>query len=283
MLFAEEQSVRSITYATSAILDRLSAPGRAARFRRHRTPFIHRGKHGLVFELHPGEEIDGHIAIYGIYEHRLLRLLESLIPANAVMLDIGANIGNHALYLARQCSAVHCFEPNPRAYARLERNIALNNAANIQVHRFGLSSRNETAIFYENASGNLGASGFRSSEGERRELPIRNADDAVAELSLSRIDLVKIDVEGMEPEVISGLRETIARFRPIIAFEYSGHRHANWPLIHEALSGYEIFEPLFRRGVAALLNGGMPKLHPVGRPEDRWYESLIAIPLEAPR
>jgi len=275
--------VRSITYAASAIIDRLAAPGRAARFRQHRTPFIHHGKHGLIFELHPNEEIDGHIATYGIYEHRLLRLLESLIPANAVMLDIGANIGNHALYLARECSAVHCFEPNPRAYARLERNIALNKAANIQVHRFGLGSRDETATFHENASGNLGASGFRSSEGERRELPIRNADDAVAELGLSRIDLVKIDVEGMEPEVLSGLSKTIATFRPIIAFEYSGHKHANWALIQEALSGYEFFEPVFRRGIAALFNGGMAELHPVGRPEDRWYESLIAVPLDVRR
>ena len=273
--------MRSITYAASAIFDRLAAPWRAARFRQHRSPFIHHGKHGLVFELHPNEEIDGHIATYGIYEHRLLRLLESLIPANAVMLDIGANIGNHALYLARACSAVHCFEPNPRAYARLERNIALNKATNIRVHRFGLGRSDETATFYENTSGNLGASGFRSCEGERRDLPIRNADDAVAELGLSRIDLVKIDVEGMEAEVLSGLRETIARFRPVIAFEYSGHKQPNWSLIHEALSGYEFFEPLFRRGFAGLLNGGMPKLQPVARPEDRWYESFIAIPLQA--
>ena len=57
---------------------------------------------------------------------------------------------------------------------------------------------------------------------------------------------MKIDVEGMEPEVLSGLSKTIATFRPIIAFEYSGHKHANWALIQEALSGYEFFEPVFR-------------------------------------
>lgn len=267
-----------ITYAVSAVFDRLVAPRRAASLRRRHGPFLHRGKHGLLFELHPDEEIDRHIATYGIYEHRLLRFLEILIPDGALMLDIGANIGNHALYLSRKCSAVHCFEPNPRAYARLERNIALNVAAKIRVHRFGLGSKDEIATFYENASGNLGASGFRSSEGEPRELPVRNADRAVAELNLARIDLVKIDVEGMEPEVLSGLRETIAKFRPIIAFEYNGQKHANWSMIQEALDAYDLFEPVFGRGVAALLNGGMPKLQPVGTPEDRWYESLIAIP-----
>ena len=64
--------------------------------------------------------------------------------------------------------------------------------------------------------------------------------------------------------MLSGLSKTIATFRPIIAFEYSGHKHANWALIQEALSGYEFFEPVFRRGIAALFNGGMAELHPVG-------------------
>ena len=88
---------------------------------------------------------------------------------------------------------------------------------------------------------------------------------------------MKIDVEGMEPEVLSGLSKTIATFRPIIAFEYSGHKHANWALIQEALSGYEFFEPVFRRGIAALFNGGMAELHPVA--EGR---SLVRKPYRGP-
>lgn len=270
--------MRSIIYAASAVLDRIAKPVRAAKLSRQRAAFLHRGKHGLMFELYPDEEIDRHIAVYGIYEYRLLRFLESLIPDGAVMLDIGANIGNHALYLARKCSQVHCFEPNPRAFSRLERNISLNLAANISVHRVGLGSYDETATFYENASGNLGASGFKASDGETRELPLRNADQAVAELELPRLDLVKIDVEGMEPEVVSGLSKTIARFRPIVAFEYSGHRHADWPVIDAALTDYDFFEPIFSEGLASFLNGGMPRLKPIMAPENRWYESLVAMP-----
>lgn len=249
-------------YVAGRLLARFLTPLRSARYRRRSVPFVCRAERNLLFELHPGEEIDRHIAIYGIYERRILHYLESLVPKGGVVLDIGANIGNHALFLSRKAGEVHCFEPNPRAYRRLERNIALNRISNIRVHRFGLGDRNLTARFTE-TPGNLGAGHF-DQDGDI-ELQIRKGDDAI---SLPRIDLIKSDVEGMEARVFKGLRGTIRKQRPVIAFEC--HDIEGWEAIRENLPGYHIVEPVFTR------LSPVPNLVPVETPT--WHECLIALP-----
>lgn len=249
-------------YVAERVLARLLIPLRVARYRRRSGPFVHRAERGLLFELHPGEEIDRHIATYGIYERRILHYLETLVPTGGVVLDIGANIGNHALFLSKKASEVHCFEPNPCAYGRLERNIRLNRASSVRVHRFGLGDRDMSACFSE-TSGNLGASHF--GKDGNLELLIRKGDDAI---SLPRIDLIKIDVEGMEASVFKGLRGTIRKHRPAIAFEC--HDTESWDAIRDSLPGYRIVEPVFTRLSPA------PKLVPVETPT--WHECLIALP-----
>ena len=206
------------------------------------------------------------------------------------MLDIGANIGNHALFLARHCSAVHCYEPNPRVLRRLERNIELNGAENIIVHGFGLGEDNEIATFHENVDGNVGASSFVKPFGDCREvqLPIRNAGEAVAELHLDRLDLVKVDVEGMEETVFRALLGTINRFKPAIAFEFRGQLEdvRGFDEIRSLLSGYQIYEAqfspaegsFFARIAWNLRKAGMPDLVPVQKVEPRAYENLVALP-----
>ena len=283
-----------LAYVADRSLAQLIAPFREARHRKRKAPFIFRGDRGLLFELYPGEEIDRHIATSGIYERRLLRYLDHVLPAGAVMLDVGANIGNHALYLARKCAAVHCFEPNPETWRRLERNIALNGATNVTVHRYGLGDRDCVAPFRTNREGNLGASGFvamgRPAEtgSDLLELPIRDADRVIDELQLGRLDLIKIDVEGMEPQVLHALRRSIARYRPLVTFEYSGHLSGDeeWRTVRASLPGYTILAPRpagESRKIGKMLQlirrGGFPEFAEVREPEPRWHECLIAFPV----
>lgn len=265
----EGENLQTLLYMIDRALAAAARPLRKAYYRRQSYPFIHSAERNLRFELYPGEEIDRHIVVNGIYERRYLRFLESIIPDGAVILDIGANIGNHALYLSRKAAAVHCFEPNPRAWARLERNIALNNASNVLVHHYGLNDRNCFQRFTE-VAGNLGMT--RPSDNGELELELRKGDESV---SLPRIDFIKIDVEGAEGKVLAGLKHTIAKHRPIIAFEYNG---GAWEIIGQSLAGYSIVEPRYPRGVRAIARRGQPELVPTNTPEPRWYESLIALP-----
>jgi FkbM family methyltransferase len=184
-----------------------------------------------------------------------------LVPSGGTVVDIGANIGNHALFLSRKAGVVHCFEPNPRAYQRLERNIALNDISNIIVHQHGIGSENAVRHFHDESDGNLGMSRY-SPDGEL-ELEVRRGDDVI---SLDRVDLIKIDVEGMEADVLCGLRRSIRKYRPVVVFEYNG---GDWQTIVESLPGYSISEPVF-----APLNPS-PKLKRVTERPERWVECLI--------
>lgn len=270
-------------------------PRRAKVYQARTEPFLHTTPDGLQFKLAPGEYVDRYIAVEGIYERRFLRFFKRELPPGAVMIDIGANIGNHALYLHRDCAEVHCFEPNPRAAERLEHNVALNHAANVHVHRVGLGSKDAILNFASNIAGNLGNSGFSTAslhpgEYETIELPIRNADDAIAALSLDRIDFIKIDVEGLEEQVFEGLKGTIRQYRPLIAFEYHGQLTARSAFDHirHCLPDYTIADMTFAadnssalaRTVYHLQHGDRLTLREVITPQQRTYESLLAIPNE---
>lgn len=269
---------------------------RAKRYAARRESFVHRTTNGLLFRLDPGEVVDRDIAVHGIYERRFLAFVRRALPEGAVVLDIGANIGNHALFLHDICSEIHCFEPNPRAWQRLEQNIALNNVRNIRVHRVGLGAGDGDLPFSDNVSGNLGAGTFigRTDGGTWNiiRLPIRNADNEIERLGLTRIDFIKIDVEGMERDLLEALKCTIGKHRPLLSFEYHGQLLGTEPFedIRKTLSGYQIAELSYARPGGSALervlyhlrHAGHPHLKSVHLPERRTYENLLAIPDESP-
>lgn len=150
------------------------------------------------------------------------------------LLDIGANMGSHALYYADIFNLVHAFEPNPPTYRQLQGNAALNPDLSIHVHPFGLSKGNGSLDFVSQfgAEGNLGSSAFvpkddKQDLGSKQkivQLPVRCGDDVMGEWGIDRVDAIKIDVEGHEIDVLKGLQNTIKRDRPLIVFEYMTER-----------------------------------------------------------
>lgn len=272
-------------------------PRRRRAFARRTGQYLHTTGEGLRFWLQPGQLLDHYIAVDGIFERRYLRFIARILPPGAVVIDIGANIGNHALYLHRQCSTVHCFEPNPIIVERLRRNVAANNAANVHVHPVGLGSIDATLKFAFNEAGNYGASGFfdpgKTPGFQLLELPVRNADAAIRALRLGRLDFIKMDVEGFEQKVIDGLGDTIARFQPLVAFEFHGHLAQPGDfdrLVAGFGPGYRIAEPGYLPEGSPLVSrvkyhfhhGDKMVLREVSRAEGRAYELLFAIPAGHP-
>ena len=273
-------------------------PRRRRYFEAQTEPFICVTPNGLRFALEPGQFVDRYIATEGIYERPFLRFFREALPRGSVMIDIGANIGNHALYLHDHCSVVHCYEPNPTAAARLRHNIELNHAANVFVHEIGLGDRDATLPFASNVEDNLGNSGYLSGQEhwvgafDTIELPIRRADAAIGELGLTRIDLIKIDVEGLEPQLFSGLTETISRYRPLIAFEFHGQltSAAVFDQIRKSLPNYTIADMTYAADDSGVVLRLLYHLRHITRltlraittPKLRSYESLLAVPDEHP-
>lgn len=165
----------------------------------------------------------------GIYAKQelayLTALLDRLSPEN--VLEIGANIGNHALPFSLYAKHVWCFEPNPEVFEILSRNIEINNIGNITAIPAGVSDQDRKTILHVDLSGNLGASTlaaenkFDGVQYKDVSVEIVAGDKWVRNNVPSKIDFVKIDVEGHELNVLRGLKSTLVSQRPIISMEWS--------------------------------------------------------------
>jgi FkbM family methyltransferase len=158
--------------------------------------------------------------LYGEYSNEEADLFRSLVKPGAIALDIGAHIGPHTLVLSTAVGpqgAVLAFEPQRVLFQMLCANLALNNHTNVYGYHAVVSDRPGTRFVpqfdyaVENNYAGLALGNYQ--EGEKvRMLTIDS-------LELRRCDFLKIDVEGMELEVLKGARETITCFRPALYVE----------------------------------------------------------------
>lgn len=183
------------------------------------------------------DHISQHIQKYGLYEKERLLLLNALLDklTDPVVLDIGANIGNHSLAFSTKAKQVHAFEPIPEVFSLMEKNIAQNNIQNIVVHNIALSDTEDEATIYMVKEGNVGMSSFdkRGDEVEPVQVFKQIGDIFVENNGINKIDFIKIDVEAHEYYVIKGLMNSIRKHKPIITLEW------NDPLTIERFSGSE--------------------------------------------
>ncbi|MBL6080129.1 FkbM family methyltransferase [Belnapia sp. T18] len=184
-------------------------------------------------------------AVGQFYEVEELRIIEEFFPRGGVFVDIGSNVGNHSLYVGTYLHPrqIILFEPNPPAIAILTLNLALNGlqpVADLTYLGTGLAdvpSRAQARV----PEGNLGGTWLAPTQEEDALVLIRG-DDALAH---RRVDFLKIDVEGMEMQVLAGLQRTIATWRPPLFIEIE-NRNAEAFQSWTERQGYRI-ERRFRR------------------------------------
>lgn len=149
------------------------------------------------------------------YELAMLKDMATRLRPQDLVLDVGANIGNHALFLAAVAQArVVAFEPNRELCAALGRSVARNGLGDaVSIRPCGLGAGAAQASFAESIPTNLGQQTLRLGEGE---IEVVALDSLVFD---APIRMIKIDVEGMEIDVLRGGRATIARDRPTLYVE----------------------------------------------------------------
>jgi FkbM family methyltransferase len=151
------------------------------------------------------------------YELDELEMLRAHVPAGMCVLDIGAHVGNHTVYFEKvmQARRVLAVEPAPRAQFLLRTNCALNRLRNVDLSYLGkaLGRQRASGSLVRDTSTNSGGVSLRVGPGA---VPIYKGDDLFAGETL---DLIKIDVEGMELDVLAGLARTIERCRPVMFIE----------------------------------------------------------------
>ncbi|QXF11814.1 MULTISPECIES: FkbM family methyltransferase [Sphingopyxis] len=171
----------------------------------------------------------GHVInVDGRYEDDYLQTVFGWLTSFAggmkdrLALDIGANIGNHAVFLSQHFREVHAFEPNPRTFELLRFNAA--HAGNVIAHPRGLSDADVVGTLKENPT-NMGGTYIELGANEdvpgKPPVSLGTLDKFVETQGLDDIALIKIDTEGFEARILRGARQVLENHKPLIIFELS--------------------------------------------------------------
>lgn len=163
--------------------------------------------------------------LLGTYEEPVQEAISTNLAAGSVFYDIGANIGFFSLLAARLVGAegrVYAFEPVPQNAATIVRNASINGIDVIEVfaEAVGAQTGRTDLLLARHAGGaSLALAGAPPDMVGRIEVEMTTLDDAVAHRRIRPPSLVKIDVEGAELEVLSGMSSILERHRPRILCE----------------------------------------------------------------
>lgn len=158
---------------------------------------------------------------YGEAHELELQLLRQLCGPGSCVFDLGANIGDHTIPLAQHVGErgfVFAFEPQRLIFQTLCANVALNDLGNVDCIHAAVGASRGTVLIPEldySVEANYGGIEVSSFD-EGRPVPRVVLDDY---LGVRDANLLKIDVEGMEREVLEGGRAFIERFRPVLYVE----------------------------------------------------------------
>lgn len=180
---------------------------------------------GAKYEGNFDTFIDWSVFYYGAYAREELRLIGDFLPTlvKPVFMDIGANIGHHALFAAARSTKVLAFEPFEDVAKKLKQKVSTNKLSNVFLFEYALGEKNENAAYSLPVGHNTGTGSFANPEGhgETLTLPIKIGDEVLAQNSLTDIHFIKIDTEGFKPFVLKGLRKSLEHSRPLVFFEWT--------------------------------------------------------------
>jgi FkbM family methyltransferase len=178
------------------------------------------------------------------FESDIFPVLAPCIPPDAVVFDVGANIGNHALYWALKSKAkkVYAFEPIASTFSILKRNVALNGLENVIIPiNAAVSDQIEKLSLLSYSASNTGGTELRKDqEGTIKAITLDSF-----EFPEQKVDFVKIDVETFECHVIRGGMNFLAKFHPAYLFiEVRQGDHMTWVNDSLATMRYEYIREL---------------------------------------
>jgi FkbM family methyltransferase len=176
--------------------------------------------------LDSSEYIQGHLYVFNCFEPSTISTIEQLTKVDDIVFDIGANIGYLSLVFAESVGEkgmVYAFEPEETNFNTLKLNISLNKYDNIFPLKLAVSNVEAKLKLYKASDNNKGSHSTiynpENLEETFEEVDTIIFDKFIETKGITKVDIIKIDVEGAEYEVILGMKETIERFHPIIFME----------------------------------------------------------------
>jgi FkbM family methyltransferase len=194
---------------------------------------------GIRYQLNLNEGIDFSIYLLGAFEPGTQKTLQKLVKPGDVVFDIGANVGAHTLGIAQSVGGsgkVYAFEPADFAFAKLKRNLELNPELRACTFPLQILLAASSAVAPQREI--YASWPFESSEPIHPKLrgrlvsaehaTIDTLDNVVQRENITRLDLIKMDVDGHELPVLRGASDTLHHFRPTLVMEMSPYIHAEF-------------------------------------------------------
>lgn len=215
-----------------------------------------KGRHGWFLANRFDHYLGRALIRYGEYNEVEHAFLVSVIRPGDQIIEVGANIGTHTIGLSKAVGAagmVHAIEAQPAIFRVLCANLALNGLANVTPHACGCGAHRDImsvpAIDYGAAVAHNSGSVSLAPAGAGVPVTVIPLDELAMEMPALR--LIKIDVEGMEREVLAGAANLIAKHRPLLYVE--NDRFDKSPALIEWImaAGYRLWwhtPPLFNPG-----------------------------------
>lgn len=192
------------------------------------------------------------LSMFGEFSELEIGVLAQLVRAGDTVVDVGANIGAHTVPFSRMVGReglVHAFEPQPFIFYTLCGNVAINSLYNVIPHNAAVGAENgQLAVPELDYDGEANFGGYEAMSPARTRRQFRVPMVKLDNLNLTKCNLIKSDVEGMEHQVLSGAQETIKKCRPILYIE--DDRPANSERLRKLIFelGYDLWvhrAPLF--------------------------------------
>lgn len=188
----------------------------------------------IVMEVDISKSMGASFFWTGFHELNEWRFLNKYLTPEMTFVDIGSNQGEYALFAGKRLThgSVLAFEPVDFFFDLLTKNIVRNKFSNIRAFHYGLSDQDMQMPIYREEKGTEANEGLASifKSGRRttflQDIELKTLDGVTPSLSLSRIDFIKIDVEGAEMMVLKGARKTLAQYKPLVMMEISKNNYA---------------------------------------------------------
>jgi len=172
--------------------------------------------------------ISKELSLFKSHEPINTKIISTFLEKGMTCIDIGGNIGYYVLLenqLIGKKGKVIAIEPLLQNFNYLTKNILLNNVNNVQIYNFACGDKNGKADFFINKKSN-GCQVIREntkppnpSKGTISQVSVRILDDVITELNLDNVDFIRMDVEGYELNILTGLKKTLNKHKPIISLE----------------------------------------------------------------
>lgn len=195
---------------------------------------------GLQMYLDPYEWGQQDILIRGSTEILTTRLMKRLLASGDVFVDVGAHVGHHALVGAKavgKSGRVIAIDPQPYNADRIGQNAICNGMPQIEVVIAAISDTNGFATLpFQDARdrSRFAIAGSPNDTAVKYECAVRRLDDLFEARGLENIELLKVDVEGFEPQVLRGLGKFLPRCRNVIFEQLPNSDGAAMAMLREA-------------------------------------------------